>query len=152
MNQLDLSGGGLIRSYGGWEAVQFMRKEHESRIGDERILGDSDFVAAVLKKDDLSIDQKTHWQQKGWNIVKLISNVCTYFEISPVDIVKKGRQNDISHAKDLICYWGMQVLGLSSTEIANYLNISQPSISKANKRGDKYCRQYGLEWEDVANS
>ena len=148
----DMSGGGLIRSYGGWEAVQFQRKEHEARIGDERILGNSDFVAAVLKSDKLPIDQKTQWQQKGWDIVKLIDKVCTYCEVSPADIVKKGRQNDLSKAKNLICYWGTQMLGLSSTEIAHYLKISQPSISKASKRGDKYCKQFGIEWEDVANN
>ena len=60
----DLSGGGLIRSYGGWEAVKYLRKEHEARIGDERILGDSHFVEVALKNDNLSINPKTHWHNK----------------------------------------------------------------------------------------
>jgi hypothetical protein len=52
---MDLSGGGLIRGYGVWEAIQAQRKEHEVRFGDERILGASDFVEAVLNHDKLRI-------------------------------------------------------------------------------------------------
>ena len=33
----NLSGGGLVRSYGGWETISRLRKEHISCIGDERI-------------------------------------------------------------------------------------------------------------------
>jgi len=150
-NHQDLSGGGLVRSYGGWEAVKYLRKEHEARIGDERILGDSGFVEAVLKNDNIDIDQRTKLHQQGWDISRLIDEVCAYCEVSPADIMKKGRQNNISNAKNLICYWGTQVLGLASSELTDYLKISQPSISKARKRGEDYCRQFGIKWEDVVN-
>jgi len=46
--QPDLVGGGLIRSAGGWAAVQCLRKAGLSQKSDERILGDGDFVDAVL--------------------------------------------------------------------------------------------------------
>ncbi len=45
----ELSGGGLIRSQGGWAKVQSMRRHGEMALGDERILGDGDFVTEVLK-------------------------------------------------------------------------------------------------------
>jgi len=81
MTDTDLSGGGLVRSYGGWDSVKELRQDHEVRIGDERILGDSDFVLAVLKEDELSITKKTEWQRKGWDLKKLINVVCDYFEV-----------------------------------------------------------------------
>ncbi len=40
----DLIGGGLIRSSGGWQAVKAMRRLRMHAKGDERILGESDFV------------------------------------------------------------------------------------------------------------
>ncbi|MET0028812.1 MAG: hypothetical protein ABW101_14385 [Candidatus Thiodiazotropha sp.] len=43
-----LLGGGLVRSYGGWEGIKRLRKEHAHCIGDERILGDSGFVERAL--------------------------------------------------------------------------------------------------------
>ena len=140
----NLSGGGLVRSYGGWDSVKLLRKEHEVRIGDERILGDSDFVERALQKDDLKLNKKTSLQQDGWDLEKLVKTVCDYFEIEQTDLTRKGRQNTVSIVKSLICYWGTQVLGLSSTDIATYLGISQPAISKAGKRGAEYSLQHGL--------
>jgi len=50
----NLSGGGLIRSHGGWEDIERLRKEHVSCIGDERILGSSEFVEMALRQDHIS--------------------------------------------------------------------------------------------------
>ena len=44
----ELTGGGLIRSMGGWEVVKSMRKAKVFEKSDERILGDGDFVHQVL--------------------------------------------------------------------------------------------------------
>jgi hypothetical protein len=44
----ELTGGGLIRSLGGWGAAKAMRRGREHVKSDERILGDSDFVQSVL--------------------------------------------------------------------------------------------------------
>jgi len=44
-----LVGGGLVRSAGGWSVVNAMRRGFERMKGDERILGDGDFVETVLK-------------------------------------------------------------------------------------------------------
>jgi len=151
-NKRDFSGGGLVRSCGGWDSLKFLRKEHEVRIGDERILGDSDFVASVLKKDNLNINQKSYWHQKGWDLAKLVKKVCEHNGIKPVELMQKGRQDKVSIAKSLICYWAMQVLGVSSTDLVAYLGISQPAVSKASKRGAQYCQQHGINWVDVASS
>ncbi len=145
----DLSGGGLVRSYGGWESVKLLRKEHEVRIGDERILGDSDFVESVLRSDILKINKQTDWQKKGWDIERLAIRVCDYCDIKPVELLQKGRQNAVSTAKSLICFWAMNELGLSSTELVAYLGVSQPAISKATKRGADYSQCNALEFKDL---
>jgi putative transposase len=49
-NRPDLIGGGLLRSAGGWQAVQSLRKAGVHQKSDERILGDNDFVENVLAK------------------------------------------------------------------------------------------------------
>ena len=49
----ELIGGGLIRSLGGWKEVKKFGLNKQDRIkGDERILGDSDFVMEVLEQAD----------------------------------------------------------------------------------------------------
>jgi putative transposase len=46
----DLIGGGLIRSCGGWKAVKALRRLRIHAKGDERILGESDFVLQGLRR------------------------------------------------------------------------------------------------------
>jgi len=49
----ELTGGGLIRSLGGWSEIKKLRIEGQDRIkGDQRILGEEDFVNAVLSQAD----------------------------------------------------------------------------------------------------
>ena len=44
----DLVGGGLLRSMGGWTVLKELRKADIRVKGDERILGDNDFVKKTL--------------------------------------------------------------------------------------------------------
>jgi len=106
MNQKtdDMSGGGLIRSYSGWQEITKMRKNHEVRIGDERVLGDSDFVQQVITNDEIKLEQALLSKHNGWDIDKLVRYVCDYFDITQAQISTKGRSNLVSHAKSLICY------------------------------------------------
>ena len=46
----ELTGGGLLRSVGGWGVLKSMRRMKIHVKGDERILGDSDFVEKVLSQ------------------------------------------------------------------------------------------------------
>ena len=47
----ELVGGGLIRSLGGWSEVKKLRSAaHAHMMSDERILGESDFVASILSE------------------------------------------------------------------------------------------------------
>jgi len=45
----DLTGGGLVRSAGGWAAVKALKRAKIFQKSDERILGDGNFVESVLK-------------------------------------------------------------------------------------------------------
>ena len=46
----DLTGGGLVRSVGGWSAVKSLRKAGVFEKGDERILGTWEFVEKALSQ------------------------------------------------------------------------------------------------------
>jgi len=135
--EMKLSGGGLVRSYGGWEAVERLRKEHIICIGDERILGDSDFVERVLREDELAIESKSRLDRDGWDLEKLIQHVCDRYELEECDILGRSRENSVSTAKTLICYLGNASLGIKSTTIARRLGISQPAVSKWISKGEK---------------
>jgi hypothetical protein len=141
-----LLGGGLVRGYGGWEGLKRLRREHMHCIGDERILGDSDFVERALAQDTLAVEKGTQRILDGWDLERLISRVCQYCGVKEDRLTQKARGNDLSLAKALICLWGSQELKLSLREMAHPLSISQPAVSQWAKRGEEYCREQGIEF------
>ena len=103
----------------------------------------------MLQDDHLNINHKSRLRESGWNLEKLVEKVCQYVGVEPAELLQRGRQNKISIAKSLVCCWGTQILGISSSEIAKYLGISQSAISMAAKRGAGYCEGLGIDWMDV---
>lgn len=126
----NLSGGGLVRSSGGWEEVGRLRQEHKMRIGDERILGDPEFVMRALEEDQLDVESQSELHRRGWNLDRLINRACHVFKIKEPDLMIKSRSGKVSRAKAMICYFGTTKLGVTTREIAQRLNISQPAVSK----------------------
>ena len=147
----NLTGGGLIRSHGGWETLDQFRQEHIFCIGDERILGESSFVEQALAQDELSVQEKSRRSEQGWNLNSLIQKICLYCDITEDQLLVKARVNRLSKAKSLICYWGTSELGLTSREIADRLKISQPSVSRWIKQGEGYCRRKDVSFKVIEN-
>ena len=143
----DLSGGGLIRSYQGWEHIKALRKEHEIRIGDERILGTDSFVERTLQSDELQWEAKSRLPARGWNLEKLIKYLCEKYAVDPGQLQNRGRENPLALVKSLLCYWGGEAIGETASSIGKRLGMSQPAVSKAKRKGQAYCEQHGLEWE-----
>jgi putative transposase len=54
----ELTGGGLVRSAGGWKELKALRRREIKLQSDERIPGDSDFVDTVLKKAEEHLEEK----------------------------------------------------------------------------------------------
>ena len=148
-DRVDYSGGELIRSYGKWQDLNQARREHERRIGDERILGDSDFVLRSLKQDCLDIDAQSRRLRAGWDLPRLIEVVCRRFDVEVARISDKGRRNNLAVARAVICYLGTLELGLTASAIGSALQISSSAVSRSCERGRKYCAEYGLAVDDL---
>jgi Uma2 family endonuclease len=64
-----LTGGGLIRSLGGWTEVRkYGLKGQEHIKSDERILGEPDFVTDVLSQANEKIDRKYELKRLGYDL------------------------------------------------------------------------------------
>jgi len=148
-HKLNLSGGGVIRSAGGWEALSRARKEHRSCIGDERILGGSEFVQKALAEDNLMLDQRATLLRSGWNLDRLINAVCVAYGIEEYSLAQKTRSKRSSIAKSLVCYWGSEILGLSVLEIGRSLGMSGPAASYRARKGREYCSRGAASFEDL---
>ena len=142
----DLVGGGLIRSVGGWSALSALRDEGVHVKGDERILGDSDFVEAVLKEADEQLERRYRLQVEGFDLEWVARRVAAVMGI-PLELVwEQSRRPLVVNARDLLCYWASKELGMSKTDLAKKLNLTQPAVSLAVRRGEKVAKnnQYQL--------
>lgn len=68
----DLAGGDLLRSVGGWYELKKFRDSVIRIKGDERILGSSNFVEAVLEKANKDLQQKYRLSTSGPNLDTLL--------------------------------------------------------------------------------
>jgi len=110
--------------------------------GDERILGDSDFVLGVLNEQNERMDRRFRLREQGYDIEKTIERVSNLFSLSKQDIINSQRQRVI--ARSVLCYWGIRELGMSGSALAKMLSIGQSSVSRAFGRGEKLVNDMKL--------
>jgi putative transposase len=137
----DLTGGGLIRSLGGWKRAKKTLSKMERSKGDERILGGSNFVDDVLRRAEEELHRREQLKLAGYGLEELAVNVAGLFDIEPARIFKAGKYPRIVQARGLFCYWAVRELGWTATALAKKLHISQPAVSMAVKRGELLARE-----------
>jgi len=137
----DLTGGRLIRSVGGWTEASRLRLKGQHHIkSDERILGESDFVASVLSQADEKYDRQHELICRGYDLNGIAKRVAVICEIDPDDIFSKGKQREKVKARSLFCFWAVGELGITLTELARRLGISVPAVGYAVERGKAIAR------------
>jgi len=140
----DLIGGGLVRSAGGWDALKGLRKIKAYMKGDERILGDSDFVETVLKASQDKFDRNYLLQARGYDFNTVVDRVAEVLGVNRSEVLSSGRQPHRVQARSLICFWASRELGMSMVELSKRLKISQPTVSQSANRGEKIAKENKL--------
>jgi len=140
----DLIGGGLVRSAGGWDALKGLRRIKAYMKGDERILGDGDFVETVLKASKDEFDRKYLLKDRGYDLNAVVDRVAEVLGVNRAEVLSPGRQPRRVQARSLVCYWASRELGMSMVELSKRLKISQPTVSQSANRGEKIAKENRL--------
>lgn len=140
----ELTGGGLVRSSGGWGVLKSMRSMRVHLKGDERILGDSDFVQSVLKGSNEAMERKYRLKASGYDFDKVVDRVADFFQLKPAEILLPSKQRHRVKAKSLLCFWAVKELGMSSLSVADRLGITQPAVSRLAQRGERLAIENNL--------
>jgi REP element-mobilizing transposase RayT len=143
----DLIGGGLIRSAGGWSAVKLLRRIGAYQKGDERILGDSDFVKKVLAQAKENFERKHQLRSEGVSFEDVVSRVADLLDVSAEQVLATGKYKKTVAARSLLCFWATSELGIGQSELGKKLKISQPAVSLAVRRGEQLAtrKSYALQ-------
>ena len=137
----DLTGGGLIRSVGGWQNVKAMRSAKMWQKSDERILGDGDFVEEALAASRENLEQKFSLEAKGYNLDNVAIRVCDLLGLDRTDIWSPGKERYRVRARSLLCFWASRELKVSQAELSRRLKLSATAISRCVKRGEIMVRE-----------
>ena len=143
----DLTGGGLIRSCGGWRELRSATEAGVFLQSDERVLGDSDFVAHALQSAEDDLEKKSRLHREHVDLEKVILAVGSVLGMEPAEVCAAGKQPRHVRARSLLCYWAVREIGVTEKALAKHLNVSQPAIAQGVSRGERLVaeNQWNLE-------
>ena len=144
-----MTGGGLIRSAGGWTRVRALRRKGTAFKSDERILGDSQFVASVLAQAREALDKKYVLASKGIDFDTVLKGVAQYMSLTPLQVRTPSKVRQRVKARSLLCFWAVRELGLTMTDLAVRLDQTVAAVSIAVRRGEQLVHDEGLRLDQL---
>ena len=143
----ELTGGGLIRSLGGWTEARDAFKGGIHVMSDERILGDSDFVDSVISQSEEHYERRHKLRRQGYDLDRIAERVSEVLGLKPDEVFSKGRQDRKVKARSLLCFWACRELGLPHTTLAKKLEMRLANIGFSVERGESIAKEceYSLE-------
>ena len=134
--QPELTGGGLIRSQGGWSRVLALRRAGQKEESDERILGSGDFVHAIIRETEERQLRQTRLRRSRKGIGGIIREECGKHGVNEEELVQGSRRRKVSETRAVIACRCKQELGISGAEIARHLGVNTTSINRAVEKAD----------------
>ena len=139
----DLTGGGLIRSSGGWKQVISDRRDKIFQKSDERILGDGGFVDEVLSHAREQKERRYSLAAQGIDLDAVARRVCEVLKVAMQDLFAPGKERTRVRARSLYCYFAVRELGVSQTDLAHRFNLSPAALTQCVRRGEALAREMG---------
>jgi hypothetical protein len=132
----ELTGGGLVRSLGGWSQVQSSQRKGQKKEYDERILGSGDFVTAIFKEEEEKQIRQFKIKRTGLTITGIIENECKIARISEKELANGSKRTIARNVREKIARRCVEELGMTSAEIARNLGVCTSTVTRALLRGE----------------
>jgi hypothetical protein len=143
----ELTGGGLLRSAGGWGVLKTMKRMKAHIKGDERILGDSAFVQSVLNRSKENYERSYRLKTQGYTFETVIRRASELFDVPVKAIMSGGKQPDRVKARSLAAFWAVKELGMNGTAVGRKIGLSQSAVSRAVQRGEQLSEEMAVSIE-----
>ena len=87
------------------------------------------------------VDPRKHrLASKRVNLDTLARKIAGMFDIAPDELFMPGRYPIRVKARSLLFFWAVRELGLTATELARKAGMTQPAVSMAVKRGERFAK------------
>jgi len=132
--QPELTGGGLVRSIGGWSEVKSLRKRQEKQFSDERILGSGEFVKEILDDVEESVKEKLPATAAATEAGERLVSACEEAGISVQALQGGSRKRECTELRKRLALEYVLELGMTYAGSARLLGISAAAVNQIVKR------------------
>ena len=127
--QRDLAGGGLGRSFGGETALHRAFRAGQKVFSDQRVLGESGFVEAVLRAAGEEMKKEKKSRADVLAVVEKMTGVLK------TEIFRHTHERKPVQARALYCYLCAKDAGATGSELTRELKLSPGGVSKLVAKG-----------------
>ncbi len=129
-HRAELTGGGLVRSSGGWSQVVSLRKKGIAAARDDRILGRGDFVEQLLNEADEQEKHTLRLLKKTPDLNEMADKISAMQAIVKDDMLNGSRKKAVVKARKLFCQVMVKKAGYSGAEVARFLGLSTSAVNR----------------------
>lgn len=126
----ELVGGGLIRSLGGWSEVLSSRRKGGKAFSDERMLGSSEFVKAVISDAEERARATLRLTSTMPDLTTLAKKICEGEGVDQEELCSGLRKRDVVKARRLFCQLAVKMMGYSGAEVARFLGVTTSAVNR----------------------
>jgi hypothetical protein len=125
----ELTGGGLVRSAGGWSNVLARKRRKERMASDSRILGSGEFVERVLKETEERVMETLRLSQQGIKIEDICKAVAKAHDVDIMALTSGSHRRAVARARSDAALMAVKKLGMNCAQVGRYLGVSESCIS-----------------------
>jgi hypothetical protein len=130
----ELTGGGLVRSMGGWSAVKALRFDGTKEESDERILGSGEFVSKVIRQAEDRVKYQVPDLERRETIFAAIEAACKREGVTSEKLKSGSRRPPLPGLRKTIALMLVNQYGVTLAETARQLGISTSGVAQILKR------------------
>ncbi len=129
--RLDLVGGGLVRSSGGWSEVLSLRRKGARVASDERILGSSGFVQGLLSGAEERQKETLRLSGRVSDLASLTKDIVRGEGITESELRSGSRSRTVAKARRLFCQLAVRRMGYPGAEVARFLGVTTSAVNRS---------------------
>lgn len=138
----DLTGGGLIRSAGGWAQVASLRQIREPMSSDERILGSGTFVQSVLTETEKTDNDTLIWKASIPDLTTLAGHIARKEKIDLDLLLSGSRKRTIARGRRIFCRIAVKKLRYTGAAVARFLGVTTSLVNRMANEKEGDLNQY----------
>lgn len=139
--RLELGGGGLRRSRGGWEAVGARARGRERWAFDERVLGSSEFVTRLQSEQLAEAEGAPRIARPAATLASLMRGVAHRLRLSVSELCSGAKRREVVEGRALLSFIAVREAGLRTAAAATALNVTARAVARVLSRGARLARE-----------